>query len=275
VNHKLGKRRQKASRQHSTLDDHLQRQIGYLKRSCLLYDAGHEDEAQRIAVTLRVLLHDTGASKSLLGQLGAKSVLRFVDTGLYRTELDRAYKNWVKMNNPGHIIAGVTPGEAGLVVEGFLEDRSPAWVAPLQTDRLPPLHPAAPSTTGISKPFETWWTAPLVETSELKYFSRHDLVTIMANQDGGAHVDPEIDSEYEALTVDFLGTQIEIGNDLVDKTMGGDIPPMAGNVAAASIRQIAYEVLKTLQPHDDHGGLVRRLNRPTPIIIGLPANEQN
>lgn len=270
MNHKLGGRRKKALRKHSTLDDSLDRQIGYLERSCTLFDAGHEDEAQRIAVTLRVLLYDTKASKSLLGQLGKKSTLQFADTALYRDELDKGYNEWVKQNAPGQVIAAITPGEAGLVVEGLNKDGAPAWVAPLQTERLPPLHPAAASTIAVSKPFDAWWTTPVVETSDLKYFSRQDLVTIMANQDGGAHVDPEIDSDYEALTVDYLGTQLEIGSDLVDKTMGGDIPAMKGNVAAASVRQIAYEVLKTLRPRADHSGPVRRIQRSTPIIIGTP-----
>ena len=221
----------------------------------------------RIAVALRVLLYDTKASKSLLGQLGKKNTLQFVDTALYRDELDKGYSKWVKQHAPGQMIAAISPGEASLVVEGL---GAPAWVAPLQTERLPPLHPAAASTIAVFKPFEAWWTTPVVETSHLKYFSRQDLVTIMANQYGGAHVDPEIDSEYEALTVDYLGTQLEIGSDLVDKTMGGDITAMKGNVAAASVRQIASEVLKTFRPRADHSGPVRRIQRITPIIVGTP-----
>jgi hypothetical protein len=271
VNQKLGKKRTKALRKHTTLDDNLERQVRYLKRSCVVFDQGHEDEAQRIAVTLRVLLHDTNQSKSLLGQLGIKATLQFADTALYRVELDKGYDEWAKKNAPGQIIAGITPGEAGLVVEGLDSEGLPAWVPPLQTERLPPLHPAAPSTIGVFKPFDTWWTTPVVETSELRYFSRQDLVTIMANQDGGAHVDPEIDAEYEDLTVDYLGVQLEIGDNLVDKTMGGDIPPMRGNVAAASIRQIAYEVLKALRPLEDHSGPVRRIQRISPIVLGTPA----
>lgn len=273
VNQKLGKKRIKELRKHTTLDDNLERQIRYLKRSCALFDQGHEDEAQRIAVTLRVLLHDTSQSKSLLGQVGIKATLQFADTALYRVELDKAYDEWAKKNAPGQIIAAITPGEAGLVVEGLDNEGLPAWVPPLQTERLPQLHPAAPSTTGVFKPFDAWWTTPVVETSELKYFSRYDLVTIMANQDGGAHVDPEIDAEYEDLTVDYLGVQREIGDDLVDNTMGGDIPPMRGNVAAASIRQIAYEVLRTLRPLEDHSGPVRRIQRISPIILGTPVEK--
>ena len=270
MNQKLGGRRKKALRKHSTLDDNLERQIRYLKRSCALFDQGHEDESQRIAVTLRVLLHDTVHSKSLLGQLGIKTTLQFVDTALYREELNKAYDRWAKQNAPGQVIAGIMPGEAGLVVEGLNTAGLPAWVAPLQTERLARLHPAAASTVQVTKPFDAWWTTPVVETSELQYLSRESLVTIMANQDGGAHVDPEIDAEYEALTVDNFGRHIEIGYNLPDKTMGGDIPPINGNVAAASVRQIAYELLKTLRPAEDHSGLVRRIPISTPIVVGTP-----
>jgi hypothetical protein len=90
----------------------------------------------------------------------------------------------------------------------------------------------------------------------------------MANQDGGAHIDPKLDKDYEALTVDFLGHHLEIGNNLTDKTMGGgDIPPMLGNVAAASVRQIAFEVLSTIKPDGDHSGPINRLPFLNPIIL--------
>jgi hypothetical protein len=268
MNHRLGKRRKKGLRKHSTLDDNLGRQIRYLERSCAIFDAGHEDEAQRIALTLRVLLHDTGHSTSLLKQLGTKDSLQFVDTALYRNELDNAYDAWVNQTQPGCVVAAKTPGEAGLVVQGLNPAGQPAWVAPLHTPRLPPLHPAAASTIGVTKPFDQWWTSRAVETGEFDYFSRKDLVIIMANEDGGGHVDPELDTGYEALTVDNLGAHLEIGSDLTDKTMGGEIPPLNGNVAAASIRQIAFEVLKTLRPDDDHSGPVRPIQQVTPIIIG-------
>jgi hypothetical protein len=161
MNQKLGKRRKKAPRKHSTLDDNLERQIRYLKRSCALFDVGHEDEAQRIAVTLRVLLHDTRNSASLLSQLGMKSTLQFVDTALYREVLDRSYDEWIKQTLPGSVIAAISPGEAGLVVHGINTVGQPAWVAPLQTPRVPPLHPAAANTVGIKRPFDQWWTAPV------------------------------------------------------------------------------------------------------------------
>lgn len=52
------------------LMNHLYEQMAFLKRSAEHYDAGEFSEAKRLAATLRVLLHDTDRSVSLLSQLG-------------------------------------------------------------------------------------------------------------------------------------------------------------------------------------------------------------
>src|SRR5690349_5992615 len=54
------------------LEGHLLEQISFLQTSCESFDNGFDGEAKRIAVVLRVLLHDTGSSHSLLGQLNKK-----------------------------------------------------------------------------------------------------------------------------------------------------------------------------------------------------------
>ena len=51
------------------LDELLREQIGFLERSSAAYDEGYHDEAKRIAVVVRVLLHDTQSSHSLFEQL--------------------------------------------------------------------------------------------------------------------------------------------------------------------------------------------------------------
>ncbi len=236
----------------SSLADQLKRQIGYLERSCSMFDSGIDEEAQRLATTIRVLFHDTRQSTSLLTLLGMKATMMMVDTGLYRERLDAAKDDWFKKTCPKEYSEGLRivahqPGEAGLV---SLQQRGSEffWGAPLGSPRFPTGHPNSAAFIA-RQPFEKWWTNPLVETSQMTYFNRRKLVLVMANQDGGAHVDPTLDQDYEALTVNFLGVQIEVGENLTDKTMGGDIPPVQGNVAAASVRQIAFEVLETLISH--------------------------
>jgi hypothetical protein len=265
----IGEHANKAPREPASLQEQLARQIGYLQRSAALFDDGFEDEAQRMAVTIRTLLHDTRQSTSLLAQLSLKQT-PFVDTGTYRERLDAKLNEWVALHHPGNIVAAITAGEAGLVVMGLNRTEQPAWIAPLGFPRLPPLHPAF--TSGVTLPFEDWWTMPLIETGELRYFSRRQLVLIMANQDGGAHVDPSLDRDYHALTLDNLGREAEIGDNLPDKTMGGEVPSVQGNVAAQSVRQIAFEVLATLLPDQDHSHPVTILRIPVPIIMSTKAD---
>ena len=236
----------------SSLAKHLRTQIGYLERSCEIFDSGTDDEAQRLATTIRVLFHDTEKSKSLLTQLGMRSTIMMVDTGLYRDRLDTAKKDWFKRTCPKEYARGLPivaqqPGEAGLVC---LQQRGLEffWVAPLGFPRFPPDHPNSAAIIS-PQPFDKWWSTPLIETSQMTHFSRKELILDMANGEGGAHVDPKLNKKYEALTVDFLGVQMEAGENLPDKTMGGDIPPVQGNVAAASVRQIAFEVLETVRSY--------------------------
>jgi hypothetical protein len=111
----------------------------------------------------------------------------------------------------------------------------------------------------------------------------------MVNQDGGAHVDAEIDADYSDLMLDPLISG-EHGPLIEDKTLGGDVPEALHNVAFASVRQIAFELISTIDryryvkanpgifvlanpfsgipiPRPPH----QPLNISTPIIIGKRA----
>lgn len=63
-----------------SLTDHLRRQLEYIRRSCELYDIGHLDEAIRMAVCIRVLIHDTKKSKSVLHQMRVKEKIKLVSS---------------------------------------------------------------------------------------------------------------------------------------------------------------------------------------------------
>lgn len=241
----IGTRANKVLRDRSSLEEQLARQLKYLDNSSILFDNGDHDEANRLATVLRVLLHDTKESKSLLGQLGLKSSLRFVDTGLYRDRLDAAMNQWVQLHHPGMSIAGIQPGEAGLVEVGINPDGTAGWRAPLREHRF---HPQDPKSSAMlpPQPFSYWWETPLVEDSNMKLFSRMNLVLIMANQDGGAHVDAGLDRDYASLCSDFLGVQMQFGGGDLTMNMDAEIPPVKNNVAFACVRQIAFEVALTL-----------------------------
>src|ERR1700730_8897144 len=64
------------------LERHLREQHQFLLRSAAAFDQGFEAEAKRLATVIRVLLHDTASSRSLLSQLHVKKTLKYVDTAL-------------------------------------------------------------------------------------------------------------------------------------------------------------------------------------------------
>lgn len=88
-------------------------------------------------------------------------------------------------------------------------------------------------------PFLAWWKAVVFKDQRGNRFSRKDIVLTVANQDGGAHVDPELDEDYDALSKkNTLGWTFKSGDAEI---------PWPSNPVPASIRQIAHEVLVTLE----------------------------
>jgi hypothetical protein len=266
----------------------LDRQLGFLRRSCAAFDGGAFDEAVRIALTIRVLVHDTKQSTSLLTHLGIRNTLSYIDTGVYRFLLDPALQAWVNQVNPGYILAGPSPTDVGLVELGDGGRGRVGWYAPLRLRRFAAGTPPDKATRKVAT-FDSWWNDPLVESSSQKSFSRSNLILIMANQDGGGHVDAEIDADYQDLIVDPL-MWAEHGSLIEDKTLGGDIPEALHNVAFASVRQMAFELIWTIDRYkyvkanpgvfalaNPFGGLSmpapphRPINFPSPVIMGKPA----
>jgi hypothetical protein len=84
--------------------------------------------------------------------------------------------------------------------------------------------------------FQEWWDQTILWIPEGSSLSRGDIVMAMANQDGGAHVDEALDAYYDALRRE---------NAMRIRTGTG--APIKG-VELAIVRQIAHEVLKTLDP---------------------------
>ncbi|HWG61185.1 MAG TPA: hypothetical protein VG253_05680, partial [Streptosporangiaceae bacterium] len=67
-------------RDKSNLLRQLREHTDFLEASAAAFDSGFEAEAKRLAVSLRVLLHDTPSSHALLDQLGIKDKLKFTET---------------------------------------------------------------------------------------------------------------------------------------------------------------------------------------------------
>lgn len=183
----------KLQRLHVELEKLLQEQIQFLQSSADAFDRGFEGEAKRLAVTARVLLHDSKRSHSLLNQLGCKSI-EFWDTAL--------------PNEPGN---GSSHG--GLVFIAYT-DHDTKWIPML--DDVPYIRKLS---------FDEWWNTPVFIDKYRKILSRRDLILIAANQDGGAHVDPALNETYARLqNENTMGAVI---------TDSAGIRPMGGPVLAA------------------------------------------
>ena len=200
-------------RDRSELMQELQNQINLLESSIINFDQGQFIEGKRIATSLRILLHDTNSSCSLLNQLEVKDKLYFFDVARYYDG-----KNLLSEYLLLNILAPrlcITP-------------KTPA------------------------KKFDEWWKQQVVMSmggiAPQKTFSRRDLVLFLANQDGGAHVDPNIDSEYYSITRHNKGGWI-IKN-------GSEEIPISNNGINFSIRTIAFEVCLSL--HRANSALVFR-----------------
>jgi len=186
--------------------------VAFLRASAAAFDAGFEAEAKRLAVVLRVLLHDTKTSASLLGQLGYKARLRFTDTAARL--------------NPANLVSS-----SGLTYMKMEAGVGATWSAPL--DDLSPAHEHPAS------PFGPWWTTPVLKDQFGEMWSRSDMVLALSNQDGGAHVDPALDERYHR-----LARENSMG--WTNVTPVGE-QPMNHSPVLTSVRQIAHEVIRTLE----------------------------
>lgn len=193
----------------SDFKSHFRRQISFLETSCRLYDQGDVAEAIRLAVTLRVLLHDTKNSTSLLTHLQAKPLL------LLSTAI--TFKKPQSLNLP--LVC------SRIAVPDFTFKAYPIFNTCERRDQVS---------------FETWWRKERIIELNGKTLHRRELILIAANQDGGAHVDETIDPTYDLTR---LGAGME-----VEFVLKGGLPKKSAlfeNVHFASLRQIAYEILNS------------------------------
>lgn len=199
----------RVKRSTSDLDRQLQEQLGFLATSCRLFDEGQRSEAKRLAGTLRTLLYDGGRSRSLLGQLGLLG-LGFVNT-------NAAFDEHNLLSHHGLLLLRVDSSRGSSL--------EPRVLGP-------------PSIVPGHMPFRVWWEDDviLVDT-ERTTITRRDVVLVVANQDGGSHVDPALDAAYHALS---RGQSIGW---MAQTPMG---PQPIGDPTLPSLRQIAYEVIETL-----------------------------
>jgi len=158
------------------LKEYLRRQLIFMENSCASFDRGCVDESIRMAVCLRVLFHDTRNQKSLLTRMDARQT---------------------------RVLSTVPPARPGTVFPSGMH----VLVLPV---------PGAPRVSvslgrAPHKEFvlaDQWWGQVIyVGGSPIRgatpgvqlNIQRRDVVLCAADRDGGAHVDPRLTPEYQAL----------------------------------------------------------------------------
>jgi len=174
---------------------------------CKHFDSGEPEFSKPMATAVRVLLHQTRNSHSVLHQLNLRSGRYFAVSPPL---------------NPRNLLS-----ECNLVV---------MRVGPTGAIYLPQLEflPVGKS----RMPFPEWWTGPVAKAQDKVTMSRMDIVCAVANMDGGAHIDPSFTALYERFrTGEFLGWRA---------MREGEPGELISSPQYACIRAIAHELLLTL-----------------------------
>jgi hypothetical protein len=203
-------KKKRVSRSSEDLKKELKDQITLLKNACDSFDNGLDAIGKHIALTLRVLLHHKGQSRSLLEQLGLRDK-RFFDSA--------GPLNPNNLLTECNLVGGRVSGEGGEYM-------------PMVQMGEPPIPPEKVK-------FVDWWGSPVLKDNKGRTYCRRKLVENVADTDGGAHVDPDLEEAYMDLSRNnSLGWLFSDGN--IDEAFGG-------RPELACMRQIAHEVLLTLQ----------------------------
>ena len=194
----------------------LKKQIGFMKNSCGLYDAGHKEEAIRIGTALRVVFHKTQVSHPIIEKVPISALL-----SVGSTQIPPGNKF---VSNLTNVILKPQDGIAEFVPREDEKGRS-GQTSPLRK----------------YLPVKIWWEKEIVYRLEGEqcYF-RKDIVLAAANKDGGAHVEDVLPPEYLML-VDGAGWKMRwniggVSNEITFK-----------NAHLAALRQMAFEVLNSPQ----------------------------
>ncbi|MFW2446011.1 MAG: hypothetical protein ACN4E6_01675 [Qipengyuania pacifica] len=188
-------------------------QISALRSSCAAFDNGEQWEAPRIASAISILCHDAGKTVSLLTQLGIRNEMQFVSSvGSPITDTNLVVS---------HPLVAFQFTPDGVKASALLE---------------------GPFTREWN--FNKWWKQEVIAAGPLKAWSltRNDLIRSVRNQDGGGHVDAQLSDE----------AYIQLSRTVHWSTFReGQLPASVMGLEQASVRQIGWELLQSLERAGD------------------------
>ena len=200
----------------SKFDDYLD----LLQLLCDYYDRDKKELlALPISTSIRVLVHDTKTSVSLLKHLQKKEALRYLSTNV-NNDCESVHLGIVRRIN-----VGVTDGVGGEAKYWPLCDET-YFQSPEESNELD---------------FSEWWEKEEVFKTKEHSLTRKDIVLSVANKDGGAHFDSEVDEKYNAFRHSWSGGSTLVGINSGIRRGYDNIP------IYPAIRQIAHELLSTIK----------------------------
>jgi hypothetical protein len=198
-----------------TFRQHLRKQLGFLERSCASYDAGHKDEAIRIATVIRVLIHETAHSTSLLHHLGGLGIT-LLSTCPDRDAQFADLSSYSACSFRGLGIMKITTRKGAELVPGLGEKDCRTMVT-------------------VPK----WWNQIVWVLDHQTKLTRKSIVLTAANKDGGAHVDSALTREYESLSSEGAAGVY------TGKAGGVEFRGEIQDAHLISLRQLGYELLNS------------------------------
>jgi len=196
------------SRTTKELEALLDEQLEFLDASGRAFDSGFSGEIKRLATAVRVLVHDTANSTSLLTLLGRKAGSFLDSADPYDDENLMPHSSLVTLHvYPNRVEAAAHFNE--LINQHFVS-------------------------------FDEWWDGIVLVDDRREEFSRKDICLYLANKEGGAHVDARIDEKFERLRKANAAGWIMEGDPAKTIHAGDHVP--------ATMRQIAHELLKSFRP---------------------------
>jgi hypothetical protein len=180
------------------------------------YDAGEWWEALRLATAVYVLVHDGGKrNKSVLSELGIRGRLRFVASGF--------------QYGPTNVLRETHLLSTRVYSDGTAEYR-------------PLLDGAAWPHRELQ--FPNWWEKDIIFRDGRFVLTRKSLTFSLRNQEGGSHFDESVrDPNYLRFARQQLTTPYVVAH--------GQPPKPILGAELATMRQIAWELLKTLESRTD------------------------
>ncbi len=202
----------------SALYADLTRSIENLQGIAASYDLGFANTSLSMAVAIRALLHQTNTSSALIKQLCDVDGLDFNSFQMVTTMAEYKPAKGVELFSQCLICMFIsTEGCRYMPIFGNLGERKIR--------------------------IEDWWNEQVLRDVSSGYdssiwYTRKDLILQHANKEGGAHFDSSNSK------ISHLGSPAALGWEIVD-----DSPENQYNQKNATIRQISYEVLRSLFSH--------------------------